>query len=343
MITTSLHRIRLANRADRKGILDFIRDYWNPDHIYLKSESLFDFDLVHGDKINFLLAFDQRDNIDGILGFIPYTAEYEESDVFSVLWMVKPRNGDPTLGISLLRALIEDMGFRSVSTVGANPKTLPIYEFLGYSTGQLRHHFILNDQLSSFSLIQPADNLPRAGSASKTGSALKEYSTYGELAHHFDPTSYRDRPPYKSPWYLERRYFRHPVYKYMVFHITRNGTDTNSIIVTRLVRKDNAAVLRMVDFIGEPADLEGIALPIRDLLRRNACEYLDFYQHGIANEILQKAGFLSKDDYPGLVIPNHFEPFDAKNIAIHFFTARQGDICLFKADGDQDRPNRSTW
>ncbi len=39
------------------------------------------------------------------------------------------------------------------------------------------------------------------------------------------------------------------------------------------------------------------------------------------------------------IIPNHFEPFEQRNIDIHFFTSQMEHFRMFKADGDQERPN----
>ena len=58
--------------------------------------------------------------------------------------------------------------------------------------------------------------------------------------------------------------------------------------------------------------------------------------------MILKAGFLEVDfKNKELVIPNHFEPFVQKNIAISYFTDSQciENLRIFKADGDQDRPS----
>ena len=46
-------------------------------------------------------------------------------------------------------------------------------------------------------------------------------------------------------------------------------------------------------------------------------------------------------DEGDIVIPNYFEPFVQKNIAINYFTDSQAleNLRIYKADGDQDRPN----
>ncbi|MFQ9650174.1 MAG: hypothetical protein ACLRZZ_08080 [Enterocloster sp.] len=76
---------------------------------------------------------------------------------------------------------------------------------------------------------------------------------------------------------------------------------------------------------------------IDELLQVNGYEYIDCYQTGVKDEIMNGAGFLLKDD-ERTMIPNYFEPYVGKNVDIYYFCT-DGDITLFKGDGDQDRPN----
>ena len=78
-------------------------------------------------------------------------------------------------------------------------------------------------------------------------------------------------------------------------------------------------------------------------LQSSGAEYVDIMASGVSVSELKRAGFVSSQDYDGLVIPNYFSPYVQKNIDISFscksFSSR--DICsaFFRADSDQDRPN----
>lgn len=336
-----LHQFRIATIHDKEKLLAFLRTQWNADHIYLKSDLLFNYDYEFGSNLNFLLAFNKEGEIDGMLGFILYGTEYKGSDIFTVLWKVRPKSGDPMLGMTLLEKLTSEFGFRVVSTVGANTKTLPIYEFMGFRTGQLKHYFMLNDQLPAFEICK---HVEAAVADSKiTAPADKQLiplGTYDQLAAAFNPEKYKARIPYKSPAYIKKRYFNHPFYSYDVFGIADGNGVVNSAIVTRTIVYNELKVLRVVDFIGNNQDLKGIGPALKEHLYTNGYEYADFYQYGIDHDIMTQAGFLLKDHYAGLIIPNYFDPFEQSNVSINFFTTSSDEFCIVKADGDQDRPNR---
>lgn len=338
---TELHRFKMATVPDRENVLEFLKYQWNAEHIYLKSDQLFNYDLIFNDKLNFILAINRENEIDGILGFIPYSPNYEGSDIFTVLWKVKARNGDPMLGMTLLTKLIEECRFRVVSTVGANPKTLPLYEFLGHKVGQLKHYFILNDRLSTFNICKNAEVVSFENNTSEIPpKKLVLYKTFDELKANFHAEQYKDRIPYKSFWYIQKRYFNHPFYSYKVLGIESEQAVTNSIIIAREVSHEGSKILRIVDFIGEESDIKGVGKALRTRIYQEGYEYIDFYQYGIAHDIMQQGGFLLKDNYEGIILPNYFEPFLQSNVDINFFTTTPDKFYFFKADGDQDRPNR---
>ena len=78
------------------------------------------------------------------------------------------------------------------------------------------------------------------------------------------------------------------------------------------------------------------------LLQKYKAEYIDIYSYGISKKIFKQAGYINRYEEQSLIIPNHFEPFQKKNIDI--FCAFKSNyknkiIRLFKGDGDGDRPS----
>ena len=108
------------------------------------------------------------------------------------------------------------------------------------------------------------------------------------------------------------------------------------------VRVEAASALRVVDIIGDESLLPWVTHALQDILENEGIEYLDLVSYGIDDGMLQHAS-LSKVDLTGdqIVNPNYFQPFTQKNIPIHFCVEGQisPNLRLFKADGDQDRPN----
>ena len=98
----------------------------------------------------------------------------------------------------------------------------------------------------------------------------------------------------------------------------------------------------MVDIIGNESLFPWITHVLHDILEKEGLEYLDMVSYGLDDGMLEQA-CLSKVDLTGdqIVIPNYFQPFTQKNIPIHFFVDGKiaPNLRLFKADGDQDRPN----
>lgn len=335
----STHTFRMATIEDKADLLAFLKTYWNEKHIYVTYEPLFDYDIIHNDELHFLLAHNEAGEIDGILGFIPYSPVLQGADTFNVLWKVKPKNGDPMLGLELLQRMVNNYGFRRVSTVGANTKTLPLYEYLGYHYGPLEHYYILHPTLQHFEI---AANVPEQRNiAVPTGdNHLVELHNFAELSAAIDLEQYKDKPPYKSPWYVEKRYFKHPVYQYKVYGIQLPDGKMRSVFFTREVSVNNARVLRIVDFIGHEEDIVYSGTGFYQLLEQHGFEYVDFYLYGISQKTMSDAGFSLKQHEGELIIPNYFEPFVQQNIVINFFTVTKDPIFIFRGDGDQDRPNQ---
>ena len=148
----------------------------------------------------------------------------------------------------------------------------------------------------------------------------------------------RLRIPKKDEWYINKRFFSHPVYKYLVWKIT--GANESGLLVGREVEVNDAKILRIVDFLGNPNLLDGLYTEFRKMLEKNNYEYIDFYVYGIEDAHLENAGFILKTEEDRVIIPNYFEPFDQRNIEI-YGTSEISNIRACKADADQDRPNFS--
>lgn len=59
--------------------------------------------------------------------------------------------------------------------------------------------------------------------------------------------------PQKDYWYINKRYFNYPHYKYDVYRV-HDGGSVPCLVVFRVNESDEGKVLRLVDYIGKPAD-----------------------------------------------------------------------------------------
>ena len=331
----SQHTIRFATLSDVDAIMNFIKIHWKNGHILATNKSFFLYEYVDGDNVNFVVAIDNFSNqMVGLCGFIKNSKKLSGSDIWGALWKVVKTN-NPMLGINILEFLNENSECRSFSSCGIALKTLPIYVFLRFRTGKLNHYYRLNDK-TNFQIAVIREKVILEFSKINNYK-LQFLDNFQALEPILFKIQNKTKLPYKDNWYIEKRYFKHPIYKYQVFGI--KSSDFNSIIVARELKQNETKILRIVDFIGTYNDLNYIGKELQDLMDQNNYEYIDFYCEGIEKEILKNAGLKLKDDSDFNILPNYFEPFVQENIDIHYFTNHNNCITVFKADGDQDRPS----
>ena len=329
--------LRMAADIDTENILLFIKDHWRKDHIFVQWPDLFKYCHSAGQgAVNYALAIDS-DNGDilGVCGYIQ-SNQTATPDVWVALWKALP-SGNPTLGLELLEFVREKTNCRVFCCCGINQEVMKLYKFLGYQTGTLEHYYRLADRreyrIASIDakVITPDSDGPDA--------ALVRLETMDDLHRRFDPARYSYHKPYKDIAYLEWRYYQHISYQYQVYGIDKGYPSLDAILIMREVTANGAKALRIVDYIGLVEDLALISRGLGALLEKGGYEYIDFYQWGIPGDIVEAAGFVKREHDDSNIIPNYFEPFIMENADIHFFTNDLDGFTMFKADGDQDRPN----
>ena len=167
---------------------------------------------------------------------------------------------------------------------------------------------------------------------------IKKLSTINEIKQNY--LFNKKAIPFKDCKFLQKKYFSHPFHNYNVFSV-QSDKKYSSLFVTRTVDLNNSKVLLLVDFIGEQKDLLQIGDYLYDMVVNYEYEYVTFLEFGISREIMEKTKFkLLSLDADDIVIPIYFSPLIDKNIIIRFFADNiKENYSIFKADGDQDRPN----
>lgn len=345
-------RIRLAEGADQRRLVEFIRDQWSATHIFTERPDVFSWQHLQGDgRLNMVMAEDTtalEQPVLGVLGFIPmgrFDAALDDRDVMLAIWKV--RDGSPPgLGLRLLKFIQKELSPRLIAAIGTSKMVRPIYEVLGYQVGALHHSAVFHpgrrDELSVASgapahAFEPVAPVP-------TGTlellALDEKTEQG-VRHDVDRLAGMATPA-KSWDYLVNRYLRHPWYRYEARTVRQDG-EIVAIVVWRAVQAQGALVLRIVDIIGDTGWLlHGKYALQREVINHEA-EYIDLVQWGIDPADLEASGFVATDTSPGLVLPNYFSPFEARNVEIELaYKVLDPDVPpvhLYRADSDQDRPN----
>lgn len=325
--------ICFATKDDIPEIMAFIEENWKRGHILGNDRDFFDYEFLDGTNVNFAVSRDERERINGIEGFISYGKR--RRDVCPVMWKVIKSN-NPTLGIELLDYIIQNADVRSVMSPGINTKTIPIYRYMGIATGIMTQWYRLNPcKTYTIAKVQNAE-VPKVEKSPQY--ALRLLDTFSKLQACFDFTAYysRDPKPLKEDWYIEKRYYNHPIYRYMVYGIEKENV-VDTFLVFRIQEHEGSRALRLVDVVGNFQELYNVTAEIDRLLIETGAEYADIYEAGLSDVEMLQAGW-KKVHGSGNIIPNYFSPFVQENIDINYM-AQEERIVLFKADGDQDRPN----
>ena len=324
--------IRFATREDIPSIMQFIDAHWKKGHILATNRSFFEYEFVYGDTVNFVVSENEQGKLDGIEGFLVYAKK--NRFVFPVVWKVI-QNANPMLGVEILQYIRENTDACCIASPGINPKTIGIYHFLGIATGLMTQWYRLNKR-DKYE-IALVENREIPGVTREKGK-LVYLDSFQELSEVFNFQEYYDShpKPCKEEWYIEKRYFHHPIYQYRVYGISTEGK-IDALLVFRVQEYQSQRALRLVDVIGEYSRLYDVTWDIDRLMVELDVEYVDLYETGLSKKNLEQAGWLTVKN-SGNIIPNYFYPFVQKNIDIYYMS-QDSDIVLFKADGDQDRPN----
>lgn len=340
------YEIRLARVADIGAIMGFIGDHWKRGHVMSVDRELFEYEFldIDGETVDFVLAVDRgTGEIEGILGFLrcSSTEDPGRKDVWGSFWKVRPDHGNmPLLGIELARRVYALAGCRYHIGNGANPGTTVILRklYFGERTARMSHYYYLNGRVGDYRIALVRDRWSPKAREGIPRTWMRRLWSMGEVRSCFDVGGL-DAVPYKDDWYFEKRYFRHPRYEYQVYGLgSGDGGGTRALLVAREVRCNGAAVLRIVDYLGEQGLFAGLGGEMAGIVSENGYEYVDFYEFGFDEAAVEAAGFRRRDGDDGNVIPNYFEPFVRENVDIWVHYKAEGTT-FFKADGDQDRPN----
>ncbi len=336
--------IRLAKSSDTDNIMHFIDEYWSKGHIMAQDKELFKYEYADGDNLNFILAIDKNTNlIEAIFGFIlcSHIQDTNKKDIWGSMWKVNDTHDNiPFLGIELAKRIFTLTDCRTHIGNGANLNTtIPLRRlFFGDKVVKMKQYYLLNSSIDDYKIAKIEHKGNGVTKFFEEETILLEFHSIDEVKKQFDVESV-NAIPYKDNWYVNKRYFCHPYYKYNIFGLADQTGKVGALMMARILECNDSKVFRIVDYIGDHKLFAGLAKQFANLLKRKDFEYIDFYTYGFDEESIFKAGFkLRTDDDPN-VIPNYFEPFLQKNVDIWAHYKLDGTL-FFKADGDQDRPNQ---
>jgi len=329
-----MENISFCSVEDIEKLQKFIHEKWKENHILSIDKRLMDFQHKSGNKYNFVIAKNSKDEITAVLGFIPLS-QYDvnlqgHSDLWLALWKVDESSALPGIGFTLLKWLEEEMQPRSIGAIGINKNVKKIYDILGYKTGVLNQFYILNPFIKEYHIAK--GDFDRA-----TGSRPKSSSTIEEIQLDNIETVDFLHSPIKSKAYFENRYLKHPSYNYFLLGAYTNDV-LQAVFVVRRIEVKQSACLRIIDIQGKYANIGSVEDSFISILQRYNSEYIDCLNYGIPEQQFIDWGFNLRNQQT--IIPNYFEPFLDENVDILFaYKSEEPDYVIFKGDGDQDRPS----
>lgn len=328
------YTIRFATENDIDSIMRFINENWKKNHILSKDRVLFEWQYMNNNKVNMVLGLDEKQEIQGVLGYIPYDSS-DNKDYALSLW--KAKSGTSFLGVKLIMFLMDNEPHRHLFCPGINVNTSAgIYHRLGIGTGKMKQWYRLSN-LEDYKIAKiESRNIPKYNGINQL--SLVKVSSFEEFKDVVDENFIsKSVVPYKSFTYLEKRYFNHPTYEYLVYVVRSEKQKAKSAVVLRVQKYNDSIVLRLIDILGDYSQIAYITQEIDCLLYKLGAEYIDMYEIGLDDELLLSSGWLPVGANEN-IIPNYFAPYTQCNVDINYCSSDK-NIVLFKGDGDQDRPN----
>ena len=326
-------RVRAATYDDVPAIMRFINQYWKKDHILATNRTLFEWQYISDSKVNFVIGVDDMDNLQGILGFIPYDST-NEKDLSLALW--KANQEQQFLGIRLMSYLAKEIPHKNIVCTGINMETTSkIYTRMGMKIGTMTQWYRLTPRNEYKVAVVVNKEIP---CVQPSIYSLQRVKDFVQIEAAFDFFKYKDNTiPYKSKEYIKKRYFEHPIYQYQTYEVREKDADISALIVLRIQDYSGSKVFRFVDCIGDINVLKTVTSELDRLMIENQVEYIDMYETGIQQNMLLEAGWISVKE-SGNMIPNYFSPYLQRTVDIHYCKSDEKAI-LFRGDGDQDRPS----
>ena len=338
-----IYKFKICEKEDLPRLIAFIDTYWKKNHILVRSKEILDFQYYNREtgKYDFVLAENtQTGELDGIRGWIRVDqydsalAQYDE--VWSAVSKVRTdveNNEIKILGSYLWRFLEKHKGF---GTVGISRFSFAMHTAIRHKTCSLSQYFILNRETKDFKIAVVPSDYQFSVVWKESTWHLCEIDDINTIPDDAVSVYYR---PFKSKAYLINRFAKHPVYHYHFYGIY-DGNGLKAILVGKFVEINGGKILRIVDVLGSLEEVGCLFEDFQAILYESRSEYVDFLCFGIDDIVFQNMGFDKLDpEQDEIIIPNYFEPFEAKNIVINGAYKPAERYCMFKADADQDRPS----
>ncbi|ECR3230011.1 hypothetical protein F1P34_03795 [Campylobacter coli] len=328
--------IRLCRIDEYDKLINFLKNHWKENHIFVQSKEVLDFQHLDEEKqvYNFIVAHNEiTKEFDAVLGFIP-TSQYDKNlspnrDFWGAIWKVKETAKKTGIGLGVFVYFVNYYNPNSFAAIGISDVAARVYKAYKYKLGELLHFYIQNLQKKDFRIAYFYKNNTIVHNQ-RLDISFKKINRFTDIPINIIY-------PYKSINYIKKRYQQHPTYRYYFMGIYENEI-CKGVFIFRKIEANNAICLRIVDYLGN--FIPNCYYQFQKLLYKFNAEYIDFLCYYHQPEEIIQMGFSLKKQEDKNIIPNYFEPFEKKNISIKFaYKTKVNNYAIFKGDSDQDRPN----
>ena len=292
---------RLARLGEDAAIIDFINENFDMRLPLLNRPELYHHYYAGRGGIPQFAVAEEDGQYVSAAGYILANTK-RRPDVWVSVWVaVKGHNG---VGLELMNALPGLLNADVVACNNIRPNTCTFYQFLGWQAERLPHYYRLGRRRAYYLAKPLRYSLPPV----QRELGLAKVESAADLLPLGMPAT--PHTPRKDMWYMMRRYFHYPHFKYDVWAACENGK-LLAYVVTRTVTAEEtgcAAVVRLVDFIGEDTVLPRLGAALDAILNHAGAEYMDCYNAGIPANVWLAAGFTERVEGDGCIIPNYLTP-----------------------------------
>jgi hypothetical protein len=339
--------IRRCTIADVPDVLSWLDHHWKRGHVFTVAPSLFEWQHALPDRPGeYSVAIARRDADDALLGLLGYvmTRQFDPSlaadnTLWLALWKVRDDIDAGGLGLRLVRYVMDQELHSAAGVLGFKPGVRGIYQALGFSVGELEHYVLANPDISHFELASFKNRPPAAFAGDGLSATIADERTFLQLASGFEVHDRYAYAPRKTPAFFHARYLQHPFYRYTCLVVYR-GARAIGVLATRMASHGGRSAVRIVDYLGPTDAVADLGPVVLEEIRRTGAEYADVYNSGIDAALFERAGFTRVDPDGPDIVPDHFEPFEQRNVRLSFALKAPRPAILFKGDSDQDRPSQ---
>ncbi len=327
--------VETLREAELPAFRAFCEAAWGEPHALIHNETMFEYYYRAPDgSLRFAVAKDAATgDFLSVCGYIPANS-CVSPDIW-ISFIASKKGAAPALSLRLLEFIRTTTGCRTIACNNIRAKTRAIYEFFGYTVAEMTHYYRVNDSLRDYTICRIAApvSLP-IEPASLTFARLTDPTQLRQ----FDFEGTHEDKPYKDRAYVQKRFFENRWFDYEIYAACEHG-DPVALLVLRIVRCADASAVRVVDFYGDSAYIPACGGVLDRLMRETGAEFVDWYAYGIDDALMLRAGLTARRADDVNIIPCYLDPPLFENTDYTLFTSEAVGYRVFRADGDQDRPN----